>query len=154
MDQDSNDRVVWQEFKAYHPDMSRTDFDKADADKDGTITHEEWFNYDDKPKMGRNALSDSGKGAGYGKGAGAGKGKGYGQGKGQGKLSTTRFSQMDANGDAGISYDELKVQVKDASPGQFKQADSDGNGSLDHNEWAHSKDFFGFSTGVGKGKRQ
>ncbi len=48
-----------------------------------------------------------------------------------------------------LSYDELKDQVGITTADLFKQADADSDGSLDHDEWARSREQFGFGSRKG-----
>ena len=75
MDKDGDGKVTFTELRSVHPDMDRDLFDKADINKDGTISHDEWYQFEDKPKMGRNSCDECGKGNATGKGKGKGAGK-------------------------------------------------------------------------------
>lgn len=71
MDSDQNGRVTWGELHRFHPSMSEDDFQSADADKDGSLSHDECYHFEGKPRMGRN---EKHKGN-YGQGKGMGKGQ-------------------------------------------------------------------------------
>ena len=54
MDKDSDGKVTFSELSAYHPRMGKEAFDKADSNGDEDISHDEWYRFEDKQKMGRN----------------------------------------------------------------------------------------------------
>ena len=45
LDADGNDRVTPSEFNAYFPKGDAKVFDLIDADRDGTISHDEWHRF-------------------------------------------------------------------------------------------------------------
>lgn len=146
MDRDQNGRVTWDELHQYHPSMSKDSFQAADVNRDGHLTHDEWYHFEDKPRMGRHGK--------YKHKYRHGKGMGKGLQKGRYQPQETRFDSLDTDGNRLLSYEELKKQVHDASKEQFSQADADKDGSLDHNEWARSRESFGYGVGnrMGRGK--
>lgn len=62
MDTDKNGMVSWEEFHKYYPQMQKAAFEGIDANKDKTISHEEWDGFLAQHNMGRAGAPGGGMG--------------------------------------------------------------------------------------------
>ncbi|BBO87136.1 hypothetical protein DSCOOX_03160 [Desulfosarcina ovata subsp. ovata] len=67
MDQNKDGSVSLEELQKSYPEMDEKSFKSADTNNDGKISHDEWYNFKDKPRKGQRQGQKSGKGYGQGK---------------------------------------------------------------------------------------
>lgn len=118
-DRDGDGYLSKAEFLAAVPQAGEEGFRITDRDGDGKVSHQEF------------AQMPGGRGQGMNP---------------RGRMSTdgqTRFQVMDADKDGELSYDEINAALPGFSREAFKAADTDGNGTLSHAEWAALKDKMG-----------
>lgn len=143
MDKNADGMVTRQELKDYYPNAKTSYFEAVDLDKDNKISHEEWYQFRDKPSVKRPANEKKGNKQDFSKR----------YSRPSAKPRATQFNRLDTNSNAELSYEELKSQVGHIKMSQFKQADTNGNGTLDHNEWAGARKQFGFGVRINKSQR-
>jgi hypothetical protein len=56
----------------------------------------------------------------------------------------SHFGDMDKNKDSAVTWEEFKGFFPHAEQDNFKEADADNNGKIDHNEWHAFKDKHGY----------
>jgi major membrane immunogen (membrane-anchored lipoprotein) len=53
------------------------------------------------------------------------------------------FDELDADGDAAVSWEEFKQQFPEGTESVFQAVDQDGDGIIDHDEWHTFKEAHG-----------
>lgn len=134
MDKNADGDVTWPELKRYYPNSKVSYFQTVDLNKDHKISHEEWYQFRDKssPKRPPDEPRNNGRSIRER------------PDRPSAKPRATQFKRLDTDNNEELSYEELKSQVDHIQRSQFKKADTNGNGTLDHNEWAGSREQFGF----------
>ena len=125
IDTNSDNTLSFDEFKTAFPSTEQKAFDYLDSDKNKSLSHEEWRQFQKmhkgmgkyhKQKFHTKTLPDPSK-------------------------FNAHFPDMDSDNNNRVTLEEFKAHFPDASEHEdvFNAIDLDGNGELDHDEWHEFK---------------